>query len=348
MLTTSRLRLARAFAGVIFAMSFTFSPRSFAGDAAVDALIHTGVDRYKRHDYEGARAIFLRAYEVDPSLVGTLFNLALAEIQSGHPVEAARHLRSYVASPQAQSERIESARSKWLPEAEAQIGRLSIEAPAGTEVSVDGAAVGTAPFGDLVYIAAGDHNLTAKIGSAERSMRVSAVAGKIIAVQFVADDAQPPPMAANVPPAPAASSSGPAAAEEPTASPRSGTSLAKTVTVATMGSVAVLATGFGVAFAVETYHDVNRANTLRAGLSSNSCAPGQPSVPAACPQLASANSDQHRDYDLARDLYIVGGVATAATVATWLLWPRSTSPSAWSIRPAFDARSASAQLSGAF
>ncbi|HEY1698007.1 MAG TPA: tetratricopeptide repeat protein [Polyangiaceae bacterium] len=311
-------------------------------------MVNTGIDRYKRHDYEGARAMFSRAYDADPSQVEIVFNLALAELQSGHPVDAARHLRAYVASPQAQPERVASARSKWLPDAEAEVGRLSIEAPAGTQVSVDGATLGTAPFVDPVYVAPGEHDLRAQTGSEERTMHISAVAGETISVRFLMKDAPPTPPPASPPPASAGSIENPAAVDEAPPPPR-GPQPAKVATVLGLGVAAVAAAGVALGFGVGSQTAENHADDLRSSLKSTSaCYPGLPSIPAACTQLQSAISAQGRDYKLQLGFYTGAGVLAVAAVATWFLWPRRTAQTSWSVQPAFDARSASAQIVGAF
>jgi hypothetical protein len=349
MLRPSRIHFARALAGVILATVFMFSSPSVAADVATDALINSGIDRYKRHDYEGARAMFSRAYELDPTEVGTLFNLALAELQSGHPVDAARHLRAYLASRQAQPGRLESVRSKWMPEAEAQVGRLRIEAPTGAQVLVDGSTLGEAPFQGLVYIAAGEHDLTSKIGSAQRSMHVTAVAGKVISVSFMAEEAPPAPAPASPPPAPVVAIEKPVAIDGAAPPPQGGTQTAKVVTVVALGSSAVAAAAVALGFGVGTRNAENRANGLRGGLSSTSaCSAGQPSIPASCSALQSAVDTQGRDYGLQLGFYTGAGVLAVAAVTSWLVWPHRAAPSAWSIEPAFAARSASAQLVGVF
>jgi hypothetical protein len=334
----------------IFAAAFMLHSTSFAdngpGSSAADALIGTGVERYTRHDYEGARDAFARAYELDPTQVGTLFNLALAELQSGRPLEAVRHLRTYLASPLAQRERIESIRSKWLPQAEARIGRVSIDAPAGSTASVDGVAVGDAPFAAPLDVAVGEHDVRARLGSREEVLHVSAPAGIIVAVRFLSAAAEAPPPAASAPPAAGAR---PIAADEPPPPPAAGSSPAKIVTVSVLGAGALAATGVAIAFGIGAVNAKNRADTLRAGLSSSSaCNASQPSIPPACPQLASANSDQNHNYNLQIDFYATAGAIAAVGVATWFLWPRAQSQTAWSIQPAFDGRSASALVVGAF
>jgi tetratricopeptide (TPR) repeat protein len=334
----------------IFTAALMLPTISFAdgatGIGAADALVSTGVERYTRHDYEGARDAFARAYELDPSQVGTLFNLALAELQSGHALEAVRHLRAYLASPLAQPERADSIRSKWLPQGEARIGRLSIDAPAGSTASVDGVVVGDAPFAAPLDVAAGEHDVRAKVGSREQLLHVTTPAGVIVAVRFLSGVAETPPAPASAPPA---ASARPLATEEPAPAASSGrSSPAKIVTVSVLGAAALAATGVAIGFGAGSVNAENRASTLRSGLSSTACAPGQSSLPTACSQLASADSDQDHEYHLQIDFYVTAGALAAVGVATWFLWPRSSTQSAWSIQPAFDAHSARAFVEGAF
>jgi hypothetical protein len=350
MLALTQLTFARMAGAAIFAAAFVLQATCLAdngpGSSVADALVATGVERYTRHDYEGARDAFARAYELDPTQAGTLFNLALAELQSNRPLEAVRHLRTYLASPLARPERVESIRSKWLPQAEARIGRLSIDAPAGSTASVDGVAVGDAPFAAPLDLAVGEHDVRARLGSREELLHVNTPAGVIVAVRFLSAMAEAPPPAASAPPAPSAS---PIVTHEPGPSSAAGTSPARIVTVSIIGASALAATGVALAFGVGAVNAKNRADGLRASLSSSSaCAPGQPSIPPACPQLAAANSDQHNNFKLHIDFYATAGALAAVGVATWFLWPRSRSQSAWSIQPTFEAHSATALVVGAF
>jgi hypothetical protein len=346
-----RIHLARVLLGaLIAATALTFSPRSFAQNGDVNTLIESGFERYKRRDYEGARTVFARAHEVDPSEVGILFNLALAELHSGHPVDAANHLRAFIASTQAQPDRRESARTKWLPEAESQIGRVSVDAPAGTQVSMDGTAIGVAPFDQLIYVAPGDHDLAAKFGSGEHSMRVTAVAGNIVTARFVPEPAPPALPASGLPPPPPPPEK-PVVAEAPP-SRRTSPSTAKIVTVAAIGGTAIVATGIAIGFAQASLGAENHAKSLRSQpelSSTSSCyPPGSPSLPAGCADLSAAVSDQSRYYWLQVGFYVGAGALAATAVTTWLLWPNATRESSWSIQPAVGARSAGAQFVGSF
>ena len=59
-----------------------------APDTASEWL-RIGIERYTAQDYETARAAFAHAYEIAPQ-PGTLLELGLAELQSGHALQAAR------------------------------------------------------------------------------------------------------------------------------------------------------------------------------------------------------------------------------------------------------------------
>ncbi len=336
-------QLARALAIVLAAAVTLTAGRSFAGDETANSLINSGVEHYKHHDYELARIDFERAYSLDPQS-GTLFNLALAELQSGHPLDAARHLRAYLLSPEVPPERRESVRARWLRQAEAQIGRVSVEAPPGAQVLLDGFVQGEVPFAEPLDVTAGDHEVEARLGSWSRSVHVSALLGVVTTVHFevvqLPSPTSPPPSAI-VP-----SSITPAATEAPRPA---GIPAAKIATVAVLGGAAVIATGVAVGFTVASHDAYNHANTLRAGLTSTSeCAPGQQSLPPICPELASAISSQSNEYHLSVGLYVVGGVLAGAGLVTWLIWPRPVSKSAWSFRPTIDAHGGGAMVMGSF
>ncbi|HLY84329.1 MAG TPA: hypothetical protein VKQ71_15185 [Acidimicrobiales bacterium] len=348
MLTPSRTHLTRALLRLCLATAIvTVSPRSFAQNGEVKTLIDTGLERYKRQDYEGARAIFARAHEVEPSEVGILFNLALAELHAGHPLDAANHLRTFIASPQSLPDRRESARTKWLPDAEAQLGRVSIDVPSGTHVFVDGAEVGMAPFELPVYVAPGDHDLRAQLGSGERSVHITSMAGGVVTARFAPEPPPPSRPASVLPPAPPT----PLAAHEAPPPSRATPSTAKIATVAAMGGVAVAAAAMAVGFGVAAKNDQDHAADLRAqmGNNSSSCSPpGSPSLPAQCPQLQAATDDQHSKFWLQIGFYVGAGTLAVAGAATWLLWPNASAQSGWTVRPSFDGCAATAVLAGSF
>ena len=147
---------ARAFfAALVVAMA------SWAATASADdsgAFVRIGIDRYVHQDYEAARVAFARAFDIAPS-ARTLFNLALAELESDHAVESVRHMRGYLVELDAEPDKVDALRIKWLPRAEAQTSRLQIDAPSGADVTLDGAPQGHAPL-PPIDVAVGPHDIT--------------------------------------------------------------------------------------------------------------------------------------------------------------------------------------------
>ena len=162
-----------------------------ADDPTASALILQGADLFKRENYEGARAAFARAYEIDPK-AATLFNFALSELNADHPVEAAAHLREYLTHADEPAAKLESVRTKWLPRAEARTARLDVFAPAGAQLAVDGAVpqdakTATGPTGapmTSIVVAAGEHDVSARQGTLSETQHVTARGGELVELHF--------------------------------------------------------------------------------------------------------------------------------------------------------------------
>jgi tetratricopeptide (TPR) repeat protein len=127
-----------------------------------DTSLITGGELYRLHDYDGARRAFEQAYRADPTS-GTLFDLALAELHSGRAVDSVQHFRQYIARADAQTDKADAVRTRWLPVALAHIARLHIQAPPGVELMVDGNRLGFTPLFDL-EIDGGSHRVVARRG----------------------------------------------------------------------------------------------------------------------------------------------------------------------------------------
>jgi hypothetical protein len=273
-------------------------------------LILQGTDRLKAGDYEGAREAFATAYEIRPASA-TLLKLGMAELESGHPVEAARHLRSYVARPDAPPDKVQAIVTKWLPNAEARTSRLRIDAPPGVEVVVDGHVEGRAPLG-LLDVAVGKHDVMVRDGSWSQSREVTTAAG-----------APPEPLEfqrAAAPSAPSPPATSTAGIPHPAADSRS--SRAKLITVVATGSAALVATGLGIAFAVANKTNEHDANGLRENIRNppnSECYGG--SLPTQCSILQRDLNAQNQDYHLALAFYVGGATFAAVALTTWLLWP---------------------------
>ncbi len=140
-----------------------------------------GVALFRARDYDGARRAFARAYEEEPS-AGALFDLALAELQSGRSSDSVRHLRSYLTRSDAQADKLDAIRTRWLPQAEAHLARLEVQGTAGVEILVDGQSIGFTPSDDF-ELDGGQHSVVARKGSWSQEVTVVVRAGDFVAMR---------------------------------------------------------------------------------------------------------------------------------------------------------------------
>jgi len=330
----------------LIVVSWPASARA-ADEPTAAALIVQGADRFKHEDYEAARAAFARAYEMDPK-AATLFNLALSELNANHPVEAAAHLRDYLTHTEESAAKLESVRSKWLPRAEARTARVNVFAPAGARVAVDGAlqqgtATAAGPTGTpmtSIEIAAGQHEVSAQQGTLAETQHVTARGGELVELHFqrVAD-------------APGSSvaigwTGGGDETRERAASaavPR-----AKWITVVALGSAAVVAAGFGVAFGIAAGSKADDAQSVQ-----NQISPGSTwsasrchgaSASPLCTQLQD-DVDANRTYWTASVAsYVAAGALGVGSLATWMLWKPKAA--AVAVRPTLGAQTGGVVVNG--
>jgi hypothetical protein len=323
-----------------------WAPSARAADDA-NALVRQGAELFKHEDYEGARAAFARAYELQPK-AATLFNLALSELNAGHPVEAAAHLRDYLTHTSEPAAKLASVRTKWLPRAEARTARIDLYAPAGAQLAVDGvvqesAAATPTPAGSpsaSIVVAAGDHEVSAQGSGVAESQHVTASGGEVVEVHFQRT-------------APSAADSAPAIGWADSTPPREGVEgtapRAKWITVLALGSGAVVLAGVGVGFGIAAHNQASDAQALQAELAKGSAwtggeCQGASGSSSLCTQLQSAVDANRRDWTLSTAAYVGAGVLGAASAATWIFWiPKADAVVA---RPALGPRGAGLVLGG--
>jgi hypothetical protein len=335
----------RAVMAVALACSWPL-PSLAAEDAAPNALVRQGAELFKQEDYEGARTAFARAYELDPKAT-TLFNLALSELNSDHPVEAARDLRDYLSHSEEPAAKLESVRTKWLPRAEARTARLEVFAPKGAELVIDRVVQErAAPGGDAkgplastsITVAAGEHDVTARQGSVEESQHVAARGGELVEVHFQRlPDAAAPSSTTSV--------GWLGAQSGPEMGVSTAPSRAKWITVIALGSGAVVAAALGLGFGIAAQDKANDAGGLHAepGWTRSECWAASGGSPL-CTQLKSDVAANRQDWGVATASYIGAGVLAAASAATWVLWKPKSAPVV--ARPSVGSRSAGLLLDG--
>ncbi len=135
---------------------------------------------YTEGNFEGARLKFMQALAVarTPSL---LFNLARSEEKTGKLAEAYLHYQEYLKFPNLPAKGKADA-ERYASELEKKVGRIQIDAPAGSHVQVDGKDVGAAPFGGPVAVEVGAHQVM--LGTETKP--VTCGAGTVVTVTFEA------------------------------------------------------------------------------------------------------------------------------------------------------------------
>jgi hypothetical protein len=236
----SQIVLSRAAAACALAVQIVAAaPARAQGGAPPVAwtdLLRQGVDLFRAQRYEEARAALATAYELRPCSEA-LVSLALAEFQSRHVLDAAYHMRRYLESAGLPPDKAEAIGSKWLPRAEAQIGRVAVDAPPGRRVLADGSARGDTPLREPLDLLPGDHEIS--VGAEAKHVHVRA--GELATLRF---DAPRETVALALPPA-----LSPDRTTQSVPTSRAGVPpTTKIVTIGALGTAAILAAGAGLLF----------------------------------------------------------------------------------------------------
>jgi len=160
------------------------------GDDTIDKLRaeaesrqEEGVKRHTVGDVAGAWLAFKQAYTIYPS-PKILWNLAMAELDTGKNLDAARHLHTYVAlkDPAVTQEKKKVA-SKRLTEARKKLGGILVEAAQGAKISVDEEALPQGyEDGDLIELDPGHHVVVAELGTVRQEKSIKVKLGKVTKV----------------------------------------------------------------------------------------------------------------------------------------------------------------------
>jgi hypothetical protein len=184
-------------------------------------LLHDAKVDYTAGRYEQSRAKLGEACALahTPNCV---HNLAMAELKTGHPLEAYKHFREAFVTPAAgwmQSEDAVADARKMMAEAYAAIGHVTIRAPQGASITLDGQPIETSK--DPIDVQPGAHLVEARLGTQVGRVQLDARAGGVDTVTLhLEDPAATPGTAAPSPSAPGAGAPGaPAASAGATALP---------------------------------------------------------------------------------------------------------------------------------
>jgi hypothetical protein len=273
------------------------------------ARFEEGLARVKGGDFEGARISFAQAYAVlkKPDI---LWNLALAEQKSGHPVEAIGHFKQLQRDARTDADRANA--SKHVTDLLVQTGHVEVAAVTGAQVTVDGSVVGVAPLADQVDVAAGKHHVEATTTQGKKTADVDAALGQVVHVNFI--EAAPTVEGRPQPPQPAATDAQPQSGPDPREQPaqRSWWTTPRIVG-ASAGGLAVVGLAMGIGFRVASSNDASDVSSIRATIAPGTCSGSASS--ATCANLQDKINAANTNATLSNVSFAVAGVAAAASIA---------------------------------
>jgi hypothetical protein len=283
---------------------------------------NTGLRLMKQGEYQRAWFEFTKANAIYPR-GAILRNLGVCELLLNRPLDAIKHFRAALASPDIKPDQ-RAPTQHDLDEMYRITGHIAVHSSQGAKIAIDGHEVAW-PSSDPIDVMPGTHLLEARMGEAACKTDVNAAAG-------VLTDARCdlPAPAAVLPPKPAAppdAVSSPPAAETPATPSPAGSRFWTTQRVigAGIGGVGLALLAAGGVFQGQAIDAKNRSDAITGGLSPSTCAGANP--PSVCADLSSARSSWSQNTTLSEIFFVGGGVATAAGLAVFL-WPSSRSHTA--------------------
>jgi hypothetical protein len=184
-------------------------PIAQAQDAVTDLArekFKEGVKAYDAGQYEQARTLFLQAYALKRH-PAVLLNLGQSELKTGNVEDGGNHLQQFLREHKEATADQKSAAQAGIAEAQKKTGFVIIIVDSdGAQVSIDGAAVGTAPLLDPVFVKPGNHEAVATAKGHSVSSKFEVKKGSATPVTLTlgvgSTAVQPVPVPAPVPVAP--------------------------------------------------------------------------------------------------------------------------------------------------
>jgi tetratricopeptide (TPR) repeat protein len=304
--------------------------------AEAEAQFRKGRAAMDKGDYAAALELLKWSHAAEPGR-GKLLNIAICEAKLGMVATALSHFRELAPQFPADDDRTPII-AEYIQKLKARLPTLTIAvpagAPAGLQVTLDGAAVETAMLGTNMPLDPGKHTVEATLpGGQTKQYDVDLAESerKTVSVELGSSSPTPP-------------------AEEPTPVERR----RSIVPTLLLGGAGVAGLGVGVAFVVQ--REAKRLEAVQTQVSirgeGQSCVSGASNFDAArCPALQAATADGDAFGTGALVGFIAGGLFVAGAV-TYLLWPSaqdaSTPAATITVFPAVSARQQGIVVSGTF
>ncbi|MGH7279899.1 MAG: tetratricopeptide repeat protein, partial [Polyangiaceae bacterium] len=281
---------------------------AFAQNASTmaDARFHEGLAFVQAGEYEQARLAFEQAYAIskDPT---TLWNLALAEMKTNHPVEAIRHFRQFKRDPKANPQDLPTC-TNLIERMEAQTCHVTVKTAPGAEITVDGERwTENAPTSDPIDIGEGVHTIRVQLGTRWASKDVDGVKGQEITITLDVGEAPPPDNRDHVVPPPSHEKA--VAFPPPTGA-------------IILGGVGIVGLGLGVGFGLDAM------SAKSDGQDQEKAQPCSNPTSAACGAIHDTQDHANRSALISNIGFIGGGALLAGGIVWWLVAPRKVEESA--------------------
>lgn len=296
---------------------------AFAQNASTmaDARFHEGLAFVQAGQYEQARLAFAQAYAISKDAT-TLYNLALAEMKTGHDVEAIRHFRQFKRDPNAKQSDIPQC-DELIKRMEAQTCQVNVTTAPGAEITVDGQRWGeNAPTSDPIDVGEGKHTIRVQLGARWASKDVDAQKGQEIHITLdvgVSEHHEDHPVEP------------PEHEKKVMFPPPTGAII--------LGGLGLVGLGVGIGMGVASSGSASDAQALA---DRKACAN---TSSADCASLKSKNDTAKSDGLVSVIGYAGGGALLAGGIVWWLVAPRHEMVS---VEPSVGPHAASINLSGRF
>jgi len=293
--------------------------------AKAKKLMAEGNALYAKRDFEGAHQKFLEAWTIKQH-IAIASNLVETEIKLGRYGDAATRLRSLLSSMPMDDKEERTAFMMQLSECRHHLVSLHITVNEdGAIVKVADKEVGKSPLDNEVLVEPGQSSVTADLAGYQSATESTgaAAAGESRSVSLtLVKTVAPRPV--EIAATPAVVTSIPA----PIKPPHRGIE-ARTIVLIGGTTLAAVGVGLGLVYWRMLTNTDRDARGLQASLGSqNVCNSGQDAVATQCAQLHDDAVRYDNQTKLMAGMFIGGGIAAAATVVTYLVWPSANSKSA--------------------
>jgi hypothetical protein len=270
--------------------------------------VKKGMDLVHANHPEEARIFLSEALAIYPT-PNILWNLAVAEHDSNHPLESLGHFREWLATSKSTDKAELADANEFVAKLKAVTGHFTVSGIDANAITMDGTPLGQAVHDGPTYdVMPGRHEFKATIAQDERVQVKDIDAGTTIAVTF-----SPPSVAAGFTPVPSFTEVPSSVTRDrgTTSEPRHGISTRVWVTAGLGVASAALFTS-AVVLGAKSTSAAHDAASAREGMPAGSC------PPQGCPAIADSIHSANTNHTLSIAFGIGGLAAAGGAVLSWV------------------------------